>query len=621
MAAVAGRPSWLAVGGRPIWLRLDPQPVFAHLHEPRTDPRAGAGGTATPTAGAGRTGVLLCPAFGWDELCSHRSLARFAVELASAGHAALRFDLPGTGDSGGSPHDAGLLTAWLAATSGAAAWLRDHQGCERVVAFGVGLGGLLAGQAMADGAPIDDLILWSVPARGRTLIRELRAFAAMAQTAAAAEDHQVAEQPPSGLEIGGFLIADETRAALEQLDLSGVEIPDATRRRVLMMGRDGMAPDERLRAHLAGAGVQVTVAEGTGYSAMMTHPQFARTPDAAFARAIAWLSAAPGAGRHQTRPPAESRPASVQAPEQVELTVGGAQVRERPFVVTHGSTRLVGVLAEPAGDSSRRAEACVVLMNAGSIRRIGPNRMWVEMARAWAARGIPTLRLDLEGIGDSDGDESVLFETPGFYRPELAAEVQSVLNALAGQGLPDRFVLGGLCSGAYWAFHAALADERVHGLLLINLWFFFWTEEIASQRDAQQARIMLKEGRWREVAEIAFSDGRISRMARTQVRSLLRRGSREKADGPDPIDSSLDSISARKVRTLLLLSDGEAMTDFLRETGRIDRMDRWPNIELARIPIADHIFRPSWAQRVVSETLERGLEAILASERDPVSPV
>jgi alpha-beta hydrolase superfamily lysophospholipase len=599
-------------------LALEPQPVFAHLHE--------------PAAGPAGTGVLLCPAFGWDELCSHRSLARFAAELAAAGHAALRIDLPGTGDSGGSPRDPGLLGAWLAATSGAAAWLRDHQDCRRVVAFGVGLGGLLAGQALADGAPIDDLILWSVPARGRALIRELRAFAALTQKAAAADDVEIDAAPAGGLEIGGFLIADETRAALEQLDLSATAIPDAARRRALLMGRDGMTPDERLRAHLAGAGVEVTVADGTGYSAMMTHPQFARTPEAAFARAISWLSAGASPGGHDSTPPGprdrtaeprdpSARPAIERTAEAIELTAGSTRIRERPFVVAHGSTRLRGVLSEPAGETNPPAEACVVLLNAGSIRRVGPNRMWVEMARGWAARGIPTLRLDLEGIGDSDGDESLLFETPGFYRPELEAEVRSVLNALIAQGSPSRFVIGGLCSGAYWAFHAALADERVCGLLLINLWFFFWSEEIASQRDAQQARIMLREGRWREVAEIALSDGRISRMARTRVRSWLQRGSHEEVDRPDQIDASLDLIRDRRVRTLLLLSDGEAMTDFLRETGRIDRLERWPNIELARIPIADHIFRPHWAQRLVSDALDRGLEAILAADRDKAFPV
>jgi alpha/beta superfamily hydrolase len=30
--------------------------------------------------------------------------------------------------------------------------------------------------------------------------------------------------------------------------------------------------------------------------------------------------------------------------------------------------------------------------------------MWVEASRRWAALGVATLRIDLEGIGDADGD-------------------------------------------------------------------------------------------------------------------------------------------------------------------------------------------------------------------------
>ena len=47
-----------------------------------------------------------------------------------------------------------------------------------------------------------------------------------------------------------------------------------------------------------------------------------------------------------------------------------------------------------------------MLLNSGAVRRIGPQRMWVEAARRWAALGVPTLRFDVVGVGDSDGDGS-----------------------------------------------------------------------------------------------------------------------------------------------------------------------------------------------------------------------
>ena len=53
----------------------------------------------------------------------------------------------------------------------------------------------------------------------------------------------------------------------------------------------------------------------------------------------------------------------------------------------------------------RRAEAgqpWVVLLNAGIIHRIGPNRLYVQLARRLASRGHAVLRFDLAGIGDSE---------------------------------------------------------------------------------------------------------------------------------------------------------------------------------------------------------------------------
>ncbi len=61
------------------------------------------------------------------------------------------------------------------------------------------------------------------------------------------------------------------------------------------------------------------------------------------------------------------------------------------FEGPHG--RLFGVLSRRSGE---QAEPTGVLLNAGPQRRTGPNRMWVEIARRWAAKGVPTLRLDAD---------------------------------------------------------------------------------------------------------------------------------------------------------------------------------------------------------------------------------
>jgi pimeloyl-ACP methyl ester carboxylesterase len=598
----------LASRRRSFYLVLDPDPVFAVLHAPEP-------------GGRPSTGVVLCPPFGWDELCTHRSLRDWADALAWAGHATLRIDLPGTGDSGGSPRDPGRLTAWTAAVGAAAAWLRSTQECERIVAIGIGLGGMLALRALALGAPIDDLVLWSVPVRGSLLVREMRAFARMAASETGTADAVGPPPPEDGdLEVAGFVLSAETVVELERLDLTALALPQAVRRRILLLGRDTLAPDRRLREYFEAAGAELTTADGPGYGRMVTSPQFAETPRQVFAQTISWLaSPSPITAAASDSPPAS---ASVSSADHAELRVGEVTIRETPFEFDYDGKRLAGVLAQPGTPRPSGATICAVLLNAGAVRRIGPNRMWVEAARRWAARGVPCLRLDAVGLGDSDGDERLYYRTSEFYSREIAEQVLAALDELESRGLAGEFLVGGLCSGAYWAFYAALADERVRGLILINLWSFVWSEEIAAARDARRARTLLRSGAWRDVARIALGEGRIGRLVRIRLKSVVGAARREGstlAALSEAIDDALGRLRERDVQTLLLLSLGEPLgKDFVAD-GRIARLAEWPNLRLEQIPIEDHIFRAVWAQRHVHGALDDAVGRTLG-EPPPAAP-
>ena len=102
--------------------------------------------------------------------------------------------------------------------------------------------------AVAGGAPIDDLVLWAVPASGRRLVRELRAFASLytveidpvyAPDEPTAEPEQLSD---GSLEVSGFLLSASTVEALGALDLAALRLPDHPGRRVLLLERDGIEP-------------------------------------------------------------------------------------------------------------------------------------------------------------------------------------------------------------------------------------------------------------------------------------------------------------------------------------------------------------------------------------------
>ncbi len=271
---------------RPLYLPTAPDSTFGFFHPAAED---GDGAAA-----------LICPPFGWEDFCSYRSRLTWADELAADGHPTLRIDLPATGDSGGDPEDPARLEAWTTAVTAAADWLRASTGRSRVATIGIGLGGLIACRALADGAAIDDLVLWAVPSRGKALVRELRVFARLNATEVDAEDAlarpALPEPPPlpdGSLEVGGFMLDGATVEALGSLDLTKLDLGPGRGRRVLMLERDGIEVDERLREHLEGSGAEVTVAPGPGYGRMMAHPQQARAPEAEIAAVSEWLAQAP----------------------------------------------------------------------------------------------------------------------------------------------------------------------------------------------------------------------------------------------------------------------------------------------------------------------------------------
>jgi hypothetical protein len=60
--------------------------------------------------------------------------------------------------------------------------------------------------------------------------------------------------------------------------------------------------------------------------------------------------------------------------------------------------RMVGILSLPAAPGPRG----VLVVTGGPQYRVGSHRQFVLLARALAARGVPVLRFDLRGMGDSE---------------------------------------------------------------------------------------------------------------------------------------------------------------------------------------------------------------------------
>lgn len=120
---------------------------------------------------------------------------------------------------------------------------------------------------------------------------------------------------------------------------------------------------------------------------------------------------------------------------------------------------LMGILATPDASSS---VACL-LLNVGVTHRVGPRRLNVKLARQLAQIGVPSLRLDLSGIGDSGAANSRTS-----FREQSIRDLQSAMDHVEATTGIRRFVVLGICSGAANGYWLALNDKRVVGLLMFD---------------------------------------------------------------------------------------------------------------------------------------------------------
>ncbi len=122
---------------------------------------------------------------------------------------------------------------------------------------------------------------------------------------------------------------------------------------------------------------------------------------------------------------------------------------------------MLGILSRPP--SARRPDFALLMFNAGVLSRIGPHRMNVKLARAFAARGVISLRFDLSLQGDSRSDSG------SGSRPTTAADdIVAAMDHLQRHFGITRYAVLGICSGAVNALSAAIADPRIVGLMMFD---------------------------------------------------------------------------------------------------------------------------------------------------------
>jgi alpha/beta superfamily hydrolase len=272
-------------------------------------------------------------------------------------------------------------------------------------------------------------------------------------------------------------------------------------------------------------------------------------------------------------------------------------------VVSFGGARsLIGILHCP--ESPRIDLPVIVMLNAGILHRVGPNRLYVTFARRLVELGFAVLRFDVWGIGDSQDTAGDLQREGTFVDDTLAA-----FDMLRERFAATSFLLMGICMGARIAVEVASRDERVKSLLLMEgIYVKSARYHVARMLDADKWRrvftgqsYVVKKLRQKLMSRLRRRSGLASATVRSDGKLVLFRNDNPERDMKD----NLRALLARGVRIKLVFRDGNeiAYNYRLRRSGnRIAAVGLPRLLEVAFIPFADHTFTPLVSQELLLET-------------------
>jgi pimeloyl-ACP methyl ester carboxylesterase len=274
---------------------------------------------------------------------------------------------------------------------------------------------------------------------------------------------------------------------------------------------------------------------------------------------------------------------------------------------------LVGIVTYPLESVATVNLPAVVILNAGIMHRVGPNRLHVKMARTLAAMGFVVLRCDFSGIGDSKVRGDAL---P--FEKSAVDETREAMECIHEATGTEKFVLMGMCSGATISFKTACRDPRVVGAVLINarmhlhpmndelhdyirnraLARHYWRIALFSSFRAKNwlKAITGKVDSWEIISKMVMG---------FQIGSLFGH-QRKVSSEVNHVSANLRSLSERGVRLLHIYSEGDEGLDYLHVIlgGKLKEWRSDGRFHIETIQGANHTFTLLWSQEHLMKVVQ-----------------
>ncbi len=135
---------------------------------------------------------------------------------------------------------------------------------------------------------------------------------------------------------------------------------------------------------------------------------------------------------------------------------------------THHKARPSNATSRP--ESQKGKNIGIVFLNSLSLPRTATGDSAVFWADAFAQDGYASFRIDLPGLGDSQGEvpgDFLDYINSGGYASALCAKIKELVGRFHLSGV----VLMGHCAGAVTAIHAAASCKECKGLVLMDPYF------------------------------------------------------------------------------------------------------------------------------------------------------
>lgn len=253
---------------------------------------------------------------------------------------------------------------------------------------------------------------------------------------------------------------------------------------------------------------------------------------------------------------------------------------ERIIQVDAGGTMLLAIAHLPEETTGHG----LLIVPGAPQYRVGPHRLFVDLARQLAHHGVAVMRMDRRGYGDAGG-APVAFEDA---RPDIQAALDSFRAAAPTM---TTVTVMGLCDGASAALLHAATLPGVDGLILLNPWV---RGEAAGAQAVLHAYYLPRLLRWRRWLAVMTSFGRmrgaLRGVATTMLDALRKRG----GGHPAFVDAMLRNWIDFPGRSLVVLSGRDIAA------GEFDRLVRatltWPvatrsaDTSVLHLKEADHTF-------------------------------